>query len=164
MGTVTKRIVVFAGLLATPVATNVGQPGPAQPTSSIDPRLVQLKQFLAERDCPIGKYAEDFILAADQNDLDWRLLPSISFVESSGGKAYVNNNVFGWNSCRGRFPSVRAGIHYVADKLANSDPYKEKTVDEKLQIYNPRVEYRKLVRSIMASISVNEFPLTSANN
>jgi hypothetical protein len=164
LGTVTKRIVVFAGLLAAPVATNVCQPGPLKRASSIDPRLVQLKQFLAERDCPISQYAEDFIKAADQNDLDWRLLPSISFVESSGGKAYANNNVFGWNSCRGRFVSVRAGIHYVADKLANSDPYREKTVDEKLRIYNPRVEYRKLVKSVMASISVNEFPLHLANN
>jgi hypothetical protein len=161
LGTVTKRIVVFAGLLGAPVATNPGQPVPAQPLSTIDPRLVRLKQFLIERDCPIRQYAEEFIQVADQNDLDWRLLPSISFVESSGGKAYRNNNVFGWNSCRGRrFSSIRAGIHFVADKLANSEPYKEKTVDEKLRIYNSRVEYRKLVRSVMASISATEYPLT----
>ncbi len=164
MGTVTKRIVVFAGLLAAPVATNMSQPAPLEPQSTTDPRLVRLRQFLAERDCPINDYAEDFIEAADRNELDWRLLPSISFIESSGGKAYQNNNVFGWNSCRGRFKSVRAGIHYVADKLANSEPYKEKTVDEKLFIYNPRLEYGKLVRSVMATISPTEFPLMTVTN
>lgn len=166
MGTVTKRIVVFAGLLATPLATNLCQPAPGKPRPAAKPksdaRLVRLKQFLVERDCPITRYAEDFILAADQNDLDWRLLPSISFVESSGGKAFQNNNIFGWNSCKGKFKSVRAGIHYVAHKLGASDVYREKTTDQKLRIYNPRREYSKLVKSVMASISTLEIPQESA--
>lgn len=158
MGTVTKRIVVFAGLLATPLATNISQPVPSETQPSADPRLVLLKQFLAERDCPINKYAEDFIEAADRYDLDWRLLPSISFVESSGGKVFQNNNVFGWNSCRDRFPSIQAGIRIVAHKLANTSPYREKSLDEKLLIYNPRSEYKRLVKAVMASISPTEFP------
>jgi hypothetical protein len=168
LGAVTNRIVVFAGLLAAPVATNlcnpIPTPPPAEPKSVVDYRLLRLKQFLGERECPINKYAEEFIRAADSNDLDWRLLPSISFVESSGGKTYQNNNVLGWNSCRDRFRSVPAGIRYVADKLANSEPYREKSLDEKLLIYNPRGEYRRLVKSVMDSISSTELPPSLVNN
>ena len=133
MRSASKRLFVFAGLLTAPVATNVGKPATAQPQTTTDPRLVRLKQFLAVRDCPINEYAADFILAADRNDLDWRLLPSISLVETSGGKSFVNNNVFGWRSCKERFSSVREGIHYVASRLANSDLYREKSLDEKLK-------------------------------
>ena len=163
MGYVSKRLVVFAGLLAAPVATTKVPPSPQSMPGTVDPRLVRLKQFLAERDCPIHQYAEVFIQAADDNDLDWRLLPSISFVESSGGKVYQNNNVFGWDSCKGRFASIPAGIHYVAAKLANSSIYREKTIDQKLRLYNPLQSYRTKVKAVMASLSATEFILTAAN-
>jgi hypothetical protein len=154
---VSKRLVVFAGLLAVPGTTGVGHRAVIEfKPETTDPRLVRLQQFLAERDCPITKYAADFIEAADANDLDWRLLPSISLVESGGGKEYMNNNVFGWDSCRQRFPSVRAGIHIVASRLAASDLYRDKNLDGKLRTYNPRVEYLSLVKSVMRSIAPTE--------
>jgi hypothetical protein len=119
---------------------------------SNDPRLVQLKNFFKERDCPVHRYAADFLFAADQNDLDWRLLPSISFVESTGGKFFANNNVFGWNSCKQRFPSVQAGIHIVAGQLGKSSVYKNKSIDEKLRTYNCRPPYREAVKRVMEQI------------
>ena len=163
MRSVSKRLFVCAGLLAAPVATNVAKQAPSQPRTTTDPRLVRLKQFLAVRDCPINEYAADFIQAADRNDLDWRLLPSISLVESSGGKSFVNNNVFGWRSCKERFSSVREGIHYVASRLANSDLYREKSLDEKLKTYNPREDYRDRVKSVMRTISRTELRLATVN-
>lgn len=165
MLTASKRLVVFAGLLAAPVATPVHKPMPHQPPASTkDPRLVRLKQFLAERECPIDKYAADLIRAADDNYLDWRLLPSISFVESSGGKYFQNNNVFGWNSCKEpRFRSVREGIHYVASRLGNSSLYRQKSVDAMLRTYNPDAAYSALVKSVMKTISDTEFPQAEVN-
>ncbi len=157
MRSVSKRLVVFAGLLAVPATTNVAHQTPQhQNPETNDPRLVRLQEFLAEKDCPISKYAADFIEAADANDLDWRLLPSISFIESGGGKEYMNNNVFGWDSCRQKFPSVRAGIHIVASKLAMSDLYRNKTLEGKLRTYNPNAEYSSLVKSVMRAISRGE--------
>ena len=94
-----------------------------------DPRLSRLQKFFGDRDCPLRDSAKDFLIAADQNQLDWRLLPSISMIESSGGKDYGNNNVFGWGSCKERFSSVRAGIHYVAAQLGKSRRYKGKDID-----------------------------------
>lgn len=165
MRSASKRLVVFAGLLAAPVSTKVDTRLPPQPqTTTEDPRLVRLKQFLAERECPIDKYAADLIRAADDNDLDWRLLPSISIVESSGGKYFLNNNVFGWNSCKEpRFSSVREGIHYVASMLGNSDLYKQKSVDAVLRVYNPEEGYTALVKSVMRTISATEFPRPEVN-
>jgi hypothetical protein len=155
---------VFAGLLAAPVATNVARPAPAQqPQTTTDPRLIRLKQFFAQRGCPINEYAADFIQAADQNNLDWRLLPSISFVESSGGKSFTNNNVFGWKSCKEKFSSVREGIHYVASRLAKSDLYREKSLDEMLKTYNSRIDYGRSVKSVMRTISRTGLRLATVN-
>ena len=129
----------------------------------MDPRVVRLKQFLLERECPLNLYAADLIKAADRNDLDWRLLPSISFIESSGGKYYMNNNVFGWKSCKERFSSVRDGIHYVASRLANSELYREKSLDEKLKTYNPRRRYSRQVQRVMRKIAANDLRLLAVN-
>jgi hypothetical protein len=159
---VSKRLVVFAGLLAAPAATQIGEHTAVPPTrsNSPDPRLVRLRQFFSERDCPITKYAADFIQAADTHALDWRLLPSISVVESGGGKAFMNNNVFGWDSCRVRFPSIRAGIHIVASRLANSRLYRDKSLDEMLRTYNPNLEYPTRVKYVMRALGARELETT----
>src|SRR5437868_3562910 len=105
-----RKVVVFAGLLAVPGVTEQHSAENHPPS---DPRLARLRQFFNSHTCPLIKFAPDFLIAADENDLDWRLLPSISVLESGGGKNYRNRNVFGWRSGRHRFSSVRAGIHEV---------------------------------------------------
>jgi hypothetical protein len=136
----------------TPSLVSTKQPGPAPAPSHEDPRLKALWQFFDERDCPLRDSAADFLIAADNNELDWRLLPSISMIESSGGKDYRNNNVFGWDSCRESFPSVQAGIHFVASRLAKSKLYKDKNLDEKLLTYNPQPDYRHRVKAVMRAL------------
>ncbi len=122
-----------------------------------DSRLARLQSYLEVNDCPLNKLAADFIEAADREDLDWRLLPSIAMIESSGGKFYTNNNVFGWDSCRERFPSVKAGIHIVADRLANWTIYKDKDLDTVLRTYNPeRRDYPRKVKAVMEMIGSTE--------
>ncbi len=157
-----KDVLLVAGLLATPFTISVQQYRAQPPVDQKDPRLSQLKKFFADRDCPLKDSAGDFLVAADQNELDWRLLPSISFIESSGGKDYRNNNVLGWASCKERFPSVRAGIHYVAAQLGKSSRYKGKDVDTKLQIYNPVPEYSQRVRAVMRTIGSRPQPHSPA--
>jgi len=120
---------------------------------SRDSRLQRIRNFFNRQKCPVEKYAEEFIIAADNNKLDWRLLPSIALVESSGGKVYRNNNVFGWSSCRRRFPSVKAGIHAVAERLANAPQYRDKDLDSILKTYNSRPIYSKTVKRVMIQLS-----------
>jgi hypothetical protein len=158
---VSKKLVVFAGLLASPVATQVHQLAPAK--SQADPRLVLLHEFFRANKCPVNQFTADFIRAADTYSLDWRLLPSISFVESGGGKDYRNNNVFGWDSCRERFPSVRAGIHFVASRLASSRLYKDKDLDQILKTYNPSEAYSLRVKSVMNSIGSSDLHDATVN-
>lgn len=143
---------MFAGLLA--VSPNMhSEPAKMVPTATgTDPRLMRLRQFFLEHKCPLRELAEDFIQAADNNELDWRLLPSLALVESGGGKAYHNNNIFGWSNCKVRFASVRHGIHYVAHSLANSVLYRHKDTSGILMTYNPRPLYRKQVEQVMASL------------
>jgi hypothetical protein len=147
-----KDFLLVAGLLAAPATVSVQQYQASPAVKQNDPRLSKLQKYFGDRDCPLRDSAKDFLIAADQNELDWRLLPSISIIESSGGKDYRNNNVFGWASCKERFTSVRAGIHYVAAQLGQSRRYKGKDIDSKLQIYNPVPEYSQRVKAVMRAI------------
>jgi hypothetical protein len=147
-----RDLLLVAGLLVAPVTSSVQQYKASPVVNRTDPRLSQLQKFFGDRDCPLRDSAKDFLIAADQNQLDWRLLPSISIIESSGGKDYRNNNVFGWASCKEKFTSVRAGIHYVAAQLGKSRRYKDRDTDSKLQIYNPVPEYSQRVRAVMRAI------------
>ena len=147
------KALLAAGFLAMPVAVSIQQHSVRTHTQEHeDPRLALLRQYFDDRNCPLKDSAADFLTAADQNELDWRLLPSISMIESSGGKDYRNNNVFGWDSCREVFPSVQAGIHFVASKLAKSKLYKGKNVDQKLATYNPQPDYLPRVKAVMRAL------------
>jgi hypothetical protein len=141
-------LVFFAGMLA---------PGPAvaphAPERPADYRYHLLKAFFEKSDCPAQRYAQAFLDAADENDLDWRLLPSLSMIESTGGKAARHNNFFGWDSGNAEFDSPVQGIREVGYRLANSSLYKDKDLDELLATYNPDEEYGSKVKSVMRRIS-----------
>ncbi len=139
--------VVIAGLLGSPVPHSQ-QLRPV----SVDERPHRLHQFLSEIGSPVSQLAPEFVAAADRNTLDWRLLPSIAVVESGAGKEYINNNIFGWDSGKTKFPSVRAGIHTVASRLSKSRLYKHKPVNALLATYNPSADYAARVMRVMQSI------------
>ncbi|MCX6625852.1 MAG: hypothetical protein NTY38_33275 [Acidobacteria bacterium] len=165
MRILTKRILVFAGLLAVPSLTDSQARliPMTEADQKPDPRLKLLRHFFHRRECPAQQFAADFILAADANNLDWRLLPSIALVESGGGKTARRNNIFGWDSCRQGFPSVKAGIHIVARRLAESNLYKNKELTEILKTYNSeRADYPGLVQSLMRTLGP-AVPETSRN-
>jgi hypothetical protein len=149
---VSTEMVVLAGLLAVPAVADLEHRKGETAPPVTDPRLFHLHKFFAAHNSPLKDLAPEFLIAADKNDLDWRLLPSISLVESSAGKFYRNNNVFGWDSCHRRFPSVRASIHMVAAQLGTSPRYRDKSVSQILSIYNPRPEYSVRVKSVMRTI------------
>jgi hypothetical protein len=118
-----------------------------------DPRFATLRQFFQKSGCPASEYAAVFLEVADTNGLDWRLLPSISFIETTGGKASHNNNLFGWESGRAHFASPIAGIQAVGHRLSHSDLYKGKPLDRLLALYNPNADYARKVKSVMRRIA-----------
>ena len=147
---------IVAGMLSVPVALTVSELPTAMEEYKDDPRLESLSKFFQAVDCPAQYLSAEFLKAADQNNLDWRLLPSISLVESGGGREARNNNLFGWDGGRAMFISARAGIHDVAGRLANSKIYRDKGVDEILRLYNPNASYPGVVKSVMRRISPTE--------
>jgi hypothetical protein len=149
-------VLFLAGLLSLPVhVINPVAPDAASLYRN-DPRLESLKKFFENVDCPARALAAEFLKVADQHDLDWRLLPSISFVESTGGRTAPNNNMFGWANGKVIFASWRAGIHEMARNLADSKPYRDKNVDAILRTYNPNASYSSVVKSVMRRISPTE--------
>lgn len=156
---VSKQFLAIGFLLAAPVTLQLehavlAKPVRVQPQPAPkDPRVVRLHQFFTRLHCPVRDLSEDFVRAADDNDLDWRLLPSISIIESSGGKAYRNNNIFGWANGDWFFPTIRAGLHQVAFRLGRSIIYRNRTTEEKLRLYNPDEAYPGRVQEVMQMIS-----------
>lgn len=147
---------VFAGMLSSPIAvTRADAPDPATEYRD-DPRLQSLHRFFQRGDCPAQHFAADFLRVADRNNLDWRLLPSISMVESGGGREARNNNLFGWDGGNAIFVSMRAGVHNVGERLGNSKLYRNKNIDQILRVYNPNASYSGVVKSVMRRISPSE--------
>ncbi len=150
-------LVVFAGMVSMPVAISPHLPNTSPaPDYREDPRLTSLREFFVKFDCPAWRYAAVFLEAADAYELDWRLLPSISYIESTGGKAARNNNLFGWDAGRAQFSTPSAGIHAVGYRLSHSELYRDKGLDELLTTYNPNEEYADRVKSVMQRISPSE--------
>ncbi len=153
---VRRGVALLAGAVSVPLCTLPRIPEPASTGYRQDPRLDTLRRFFGKTHCPALTYAPVFLEAADRNGLDWRLLPSISFVESTGGKAAPNNNFFGWDSGRAKFSSPAAGIQAVAYRLTHISRYLNKSLDQKLAIYNRSAGYGRKVKSIMRRIAPSE--------
>ena len=145
---ISRGMIMVAGLLTATTPADP-DPRPADFIVKTDPRLIRIKQYFLERECPAHMFAEDFVAAADQHDLDWRLLPSLSMIESTGGKESVNNNMFGWDNCKEGFRSDRDGIYRVASRLGSSRLYRNKSIDQILRTYNPNLEYAPRVKAVM---------------
>lgn len=157
---ISSGLVVFAGIVSLPGAVSRHQAelppqAPAAPRRA-DHRLICLQKFFAQANCPALKLADIFLEAADDYHLDWRLLPSLSFVETGGGKAAINNNLFGWACGRAHFDSLAAGIHQVGFQLAHRPPYRHKNTAQILAVYNPNPEYAQMVTSVMRQIAPTE--------
>ena len=149
---VPKEFLLVAGLLAVPTAAGLAQNPDISRISRNDPRLIRLQEYFAERKCPLHRLAADFLAAADENNLDWRLLPSLSMVETGGGKGTRNNNLFGWNCGRTSFRSGKESIHVVAAKLSQSRLYKGKDTDGILRTYNSNPRYAERIKAVMQTI------------
>jgi hypothetical protein len=109
--------------------------------SPIDPRARILHDYLAQYNSPLQDYASDFVNAADKYDVDWKLVPAISGVESTFGKqipggyerSSTSYNGWGWGVYGDQalyFKSWTDGIYTVTKGLHDNytskgitDPY-----------------------------------------
>jgi len=122
-----------------------------------DPRIEKLKQFFDQYKCPAISYTliNDYLNAADQNNIDYRILPAISIEESGCGRHSPDgaNNFLGWDSGRKRFATLHESIGFVAQQLGHGHYYAGKSLIKKLHAYNPNVEYAFKITGLMKEIS-----------
>ena len=136
-------LAVFATKTTPVIAPGANDSSPSRPVIPSE-RPARIDRYFAERNMSLAGYGNKFVEAADQCDMDWRLLPAIAVRESSGGKQACGNNPFGWASCRADFESVEKAIEIVGANLCGFNPktatyYGNKNVLQKLHSYNGTV-------------------------
>jgi hypothetical protein len=146
-------VVIFAGVLGIATASVQPEPDVTKDRKKLDLRETILRKFLKSNHCPDEAYTGMFVSEADAHGLDWRLLPSISLVESGGGRTAKGNNLFGWANGKISFTSVGEAIHLVASALAHGRAYAGKDLRGKLAAYNQGPDYQAMVMDIMRQIS-----------
>lgn len=128
-----------------------------------------LNNFFAKYKAPLAGYGMTFVVNAEKNNIDWRLLPAIAMRETTGGKyscknSQAPNNNFGWFSCRRGFSSVNKSIEFISMTIGGNNPNskyynKDMTTEQILKTYNPDYivpgYYRQVIR-IMEMINSNK--------
>lgn len=86
---------------------------------AIDNRVFVLRRFFVKYNSPLAPFAADFIESADKYNLDWRLVPAITGVESTYGKRIPFNsyNAYGWANGAYYFESWEDSIEIVSRTL-----------------------------------------------
>ncbi len=156
---------------------NIEANGPLAFNQVLDQKAKNLKakaeaidSYFKSRGMPLFGMGMKMVQEAEKNELDWRLLPAIAVRESTGGKfdcKKVENNPFGWGSCKISFDSLDEAIETVARNLGGNNPntakhYDDKTTDQILKAYNPPSiipNYVKQVKSIMNAIGEEDITL-----
>ena len=93
---------------------------------TLDPRVLAMNKFLTDYHSPMAKYAEVFVTEADKYGIDWRLIASISGVESAFGNLLPqgSNNGWGWRGINSNddgwsiFPSWQEAIAHITERMA----------------------------------------------
>ncbi len=117
--------------------------------------------FVAEGDLPLAGHGLAFVQAADKYKIDWRLLPAIGYIESTGGKHDCNRvtySPFGYGSCKINFSSYENAIEVTSKNIGGANPktaryYAGKDTIGILSAYNQvRSDYKKIVLGTMDEI------------
>lgn len=94
----------------------------------VDFRTLALEKFLEIYNSPLANYASVFVEIADKYQVDWRLVPAITGVESTFGRRIPSGsfNAYGWGNGKITFASWEESIEVVTKTL------KEKYIDRGL--------------------------------
>lgn len=129
-----------------------------------DYRVYALRSFFEKYDSPLTEYADEFIYWADEYDIDWRMVPAITGVESTFGKRIPANsfNAYGWANGEYSFTSWENSIEHVTGTLKQK--YIDKgadTIPEIARMYAPpSATWGTKVKFFMTKI--DPFPLQFA--
>jgi hypothetical protein len=117
---------------------------------SLSPKAMVLQRFLAKYNSPLQYHAQDFVDTAEKYDLDWRLVASISGVESTFGKHIPGGyNGWGWGGSNLiMFDSWSDAIETISSTLKRKyvdkglkDPYQMNRIYAASPTWGTRVDY-----------------------
>ncbi len=80
-------------------------------------KVAKLERYLRRRGSPLADYAEVLVMKADEYGIDYRLVASISIIESNGCRhTYRVNNCWGWGGQEhaATFANLEQGIDTVS--------------------------------------------------
>jgi len=108
-------------------------------------------------DMPLEGMGMKMAEEAEKNGLDYRLIPAIAVIESTGGKFACKNtshSFLGWGSCKISFNSDEQAIEIVAWNLGGNNPntdqhYAGKGTKAILQKYNPPYVASRYAQKVM---------------
>ena len=149
--TLMRRAVPWLSALALAVSAHANTIADG-PFTLHDERHDRLEAFFQSFGCPAPHHVKEYVGAADAYLIDYRLLPAISVLESTCGIYQRLNNRWGWDSARRGFSSFRAGLEYIARQLAEGRYYRNKTLEEKVHMYNPNPQYARQITKLMSKI------------
>jgi len=151
--TLAARLAALTWIGGSLIAMNAPANAPTLAASGVELRAARLEAFFEAHGCPRPFLVDEYVDAADRNQLDYRILPAVSVLESTCGVYARLNNRWGWDSARTGFRSVARGIRFIAHQLAFGRYYQGKNVDQKLRIYNPKnPNYASEVKRLMLEI------------
>ena len=84
-----------------------------------DYRSIRLESYLNSHNSPLSQYSSNIVYYSDVYNLDWRLIPAITGVESTFGKNIPSNsyNAYGWAGGKFYFKSWDDSIQHVSMSL-----------------------------------------------
>lgn len=132
--------VVQSASARAPVVSSSAKLIKAEQKTKIDFRVIRLRRFLQSHNSPLAPYSGEFVWYADKYNLDWRLVPAITGVESTFGKRipYKSHNAYGWANGNYYFGSWEESIGVVSKTLRKK--YYNKgadSIEEVAKIYAP---------------------------
>ena len=114
-----KKTLITLTIILIAIFNPAGSVMAKEKNEEIIQKKLILINYLRNKKSPLEAYAENLILEAQKNNLDWRLVPAITGVESSFGKRipYQSYNAYGWANGVYKFKSWEDSIEKVSETL-----------------------------------------------
>jgi|GEM_PF-1716964 len=123
---------------------------------NFEKKVENIQNYMNRRNSPLKDEARYIVIMANKFEIDYRLVPAISIIESSGGlRLYRRYNAWGWGGSNGfTFENWEHSIYVVSKGLSGYYSMGLNTPERMAPRYNPHTpnEWGAKVRMVMNQI------------
>lgn len=124
--------------------------------SNFEQKVKNIERYMGARNAPLEHQAEYMVIMANKFGIDYRLVPAISIIESSGGEhLYRRFNAWGWGGAEGfAFENWEHSIYVVSRGMGGYYSMGLDTPKKMAPRYNPHTpnEWGAKVKMVMERI------------